>query len=270
MITDKTLIWTERGYINIDNLYVGDKVISYNADRHCTEYDAISWIHTDYQYCGLLGVKHAVINFLVSLDHPILLINAHTKEVQRSIIDDHFMKTLNYKKRLLTNKVFEPYQRSMDLDYVEWTARLAASSSRHRFAPLYSDVIEECIKDLTAVEAQAWLTTFFHWNVLRPQVNYMKTTLMRSAFTKDMIYHVAPRAGVGTYQGFFKTKAHFGLWVQAFSICKEANANLTKTNWAAGRHEGIMYNVATRNGNFLARHGYSTFPMACKYTKEIK
>lgn len=266
MIPDRVLIWTTRGYVNVGEVTVGDKVISYNEKRGCTEYDTIGSVHTEWKQQGLIGIKHASMQFVLTADHPLLVINPYTKELSRPIADDLFMHATGKYQKLLANKMFEPYNRSQQLDDVEWTARLAASSSRHKAPPLYSDVIEDSIRDLTGVEAQAWLTTFFHWNILRARTNYMKTTLLRSNFVKAMLYHVAPRAGVGTFIGPYKVKANHYRFNHAFSITREGDIQIQREHWCADRQDGILYNISTRNGNFLAKYASSTLPIACEYS----
>jgi hypothetical protein len=266
MIPDRIKIWTPRGYTHAGDLTPGDKVLSYNPSRGCTEYDTITMVQTDWRQLGLMGLKQASIFISVTPDHPLLIINPYTKELSRIPVEELFLKNGGKYKTFLTNKPFEPFKQNNSLEDVEWTARLAVSTSRFNQAPLYWDIIEPIIRDITALEARAWLNTFFHWNILRRRTQYMKTCLLRNEAVKAMLYHVAPRAGVGTYYGPFKTKAHFSKWTQALSIAKEGNTNITRLQWATDRHEGIFFKLATRNGNALARFGSSTFPIACDYS----
>lgn len=264
MIPDTVLVWTKRGYQNIANCHVGDEVISYNPIRGCTEKDSIESIETEWKQQGLLGIRHSYASLMMTPDHPLLIINPRTKELDQISIDDLFMNSFGIKKRILTNKIFEPGAQRYSLDDIAWSARLAVSFSRYRHPPLYSDVIHEYIDDITGIEAQTWLETFFHWNILRPNTNFMKTCLLRSSFIKDMLYHVAPRAGVGTWYGSYVTRANrFKIPTQAFSITPETDVLPQKLNWCADRHEGVLYNISTRNGNFLAKFRTSTIPIAC-------
>jgi len=266
MIPDKVLVWTTRGYQNIANLTPGDRVLSYNPERGCSEYDKIGYIQTDWKQQGLIGLRQCATYLLLTPDHPLLIINPKTKELTRTAINELFMTGGGKYKKLLMNKPFEPYKRTNDLEYIKWTARLAVSSSRFNVPPLYQDVIEEAIKDITGYEAQIWLNTFFHWGILRSRAQYMKTCMLRNRTIQDMLYHVAPRAGAGTYYGPFKTKAHHHLWQQAFSIAKQGDTNITRDHWCQDRHEGIFYSLSTKNGNFLGKQGSCTIPVACDYS----
>lgn len=266
MIPDSTLVWTKRGYSNIADLTPGDKVLSYNQARGCTEYDQIGSIKTEWMQQGLIGLKQCATDLLLTPDHPLLIINPKTKELSRIAINDLFMRNGGKFNKLLTNKAFEPYKRTHDIEDVKWVARLAVSSCRFRIPPLYQDVIEELLKDITGYEAQVWLNTFFHWGILRSRTQYMKTCMLRNQTIRDMLYHVAPRAGVGTYYGPFKTKAKHHLWQQAFSIAKQGNTNIVREHWCQNRHVGIFYTLSTKNGNFVGKQGSCTIPVACDYS----
>lgn len=268
MLPDRMLIWTaSKGFTDVKNVYVGDKVISYNPARNCTEYDTISSISTDYVRRGLIGLNKADLHFLLTPDHPIMTINPYTKEVTRQPAENLFMRRTGKYTRIIGNRVFEPYRRTQDLDQVEWTARLAASSSRHDAPSKYADIIWDCLRDINGEEAQLWLNTFFHWNILKSRHNYMKTALMRSHWVRNMLYHTAPRAGVGTYWGSYKNKSYHYKYINAFSIGIESDHKIWNgTLWRADRQEGIVYNISTRNGSFLARYLGGTFLLACNYT----
>jgi hypothetical protein len=266
MIPDRVHIWTARGFRNIGDVAVGDRVISYNPSRGCTEYDSIGSVQTEWKQKGLIGINRVGTNLLLTPDHPMLITNVRTKQLDRIKADDLFMSTFGRGNKLLMNRPFEPYCRQQPIEDVEWLARLAASSSRHKAPPLYYDAIEDGLRDITAQEAQAWLTTFFHWNILKARPNYMKTTLLRSSFVRAMLYHVAPRAGVGTYLGPYRNKPNHKRFVQAFSITKTGDSQIQREHWCADRQDGILYNLTTKNGNFLAKFGSSTFPMACEFS----
>lgn len=261
MIPDRTLIWTPRGYKNIRDLSVGDKVISFNPDKGYMEYDEVFSIKTDFYIGGLLGVKKVGCHFLLTPAHDILFINTKSRDTKRVPIEDRFMENAGGRNLLLGVKPFEPYKRSVDFDDVRWSARMAASSCRQDIPPLYEDKIWDIIKDITAPEAQEWLNTFFTWNILKPNPNYMRTVLMRNWFVRNMLYHVAPRAGVSTYWGPYRTKT----WFQnAFSLTKEGDHQLQRIHWRADRHESIVYNIKTKNGNFLARYLGGLHIQACE------
>jgi len=268
MIPDRILIWTTRGYQNVNNVHVGDRVISYNPKRNCTEYDTISNIETKYVQQGLLGIKKMDLHYLLTPDHPILTINPYTKETNRLPIDKLFMKKTNAKLNIIGNRIFEPYRRTQDSEHLEWTARLAASASRQESPSHYSEIIWDSLRNINGEEAQIWLNTFFHWNILKPRPIFMKTILLRSKWARDMVYHTAPRAGVGTFWGPYKNKAYHYKYIQAFSIGKNSDHSIHhKAQWRADRQEGIVYNISTQNGSFLARYLGGTFLLACNHTK---
>ncbi len=262
MIPDKILVWTPRGYTHAQDLSPGDRVISYNPARNCTEYDRVSQVKTEYKHVGLIGVKKMTMHFTVTPDHPVLLTDLKTRELTRVVIDDLFMSKTPKGKALLGLKPFEPYKRSRTDEEIQWTARMAATSSRHMRPPLHNDEIWDCIKDITGEEAQLWLNTFFHWDILRPRIHFMKTVFQRSSFVRDMLYHVGPRAGVTTYWGQHKTRWNTSR--NAFSIGIEQDHILTSTEqWRADKHDGTIYNISTQNGSFLAKYFGGTFLMGC-------
>lgn len=265
MIPDRILIWTTRGYQSIGELSPGDKVISYSEDRHCTEYDTVTSINTEYAQCGLLGIKKMTLHYLMTPEHPVLITDLKTNKLMRVPIEDLLMNNSNRHEAVLGCKPFEPYKRTQDLDDIKWSARLAASSARHKTSARHSDKIWHYIRDINGEESQHWINTFFNWNILQRRTNFQKTIFMHNSFVRDMIYHVAPRAGVTTYWGPHKTKA--GIYASAFSVGLPRNEKISSTfQWRADRQDGIIYNISTKNGNFLARYLGGTFLMACNYT----
>lgn len=264
MIPDRNLIWTQRGYTHINYVSPGDQTISYNPERNCMEYDEISSIETDYYQGGLLGIKSIGLNCLYTPDHPILFTNIKTRELKRKPIRDIYMEKSRGDEQVLTPKPFEPYLRNQKDDELEWTARMAATSARHKRPPIYNDEIWKCLKDITAEEAQIWLNTFFHWNILQSKLHHMKTIFMHNQFVLNMVYHTAPRAGVSTYWGPHKTRR--GIYRSALSICTEKDIRLyTPEQWRADRQDGTIYNISTKNGNFLGKYLGGTLISACKY-----
>lgn len=265
MIPDRTLVWTEKGYTHINYISPGDKVISYNPARNCMEYDVISAIETDWYEGGLLGIKSVGLNCLYTPDHPILMTDLVTRELSRVVIDDMYLKKTKKNEGLLTPKPFEPYCRKQEDDKLQWTARMAATSARHKRPPLFNNEIWDCLKDINAEEAQIWLNTFFHWNILQSKPHYMKTIFMHNPFVLDMVYHTAPRAGVSTYWGPHKTRK--GIYMSALSICLEKDITIyNRARWRADRQNGTIYNISTRNGNFLGKYLGGTLLSACNYT----
>lgn len=262
MLPDKILVWTPRGYIHAQDLSPGDRVISYNSARNCTEYDVVSEVKTEWQHVGLIGPKKVGLHFTTTPDHPVLITDVKTRELTKVTMNSIFMDKTPKNKALLGCKPFEPYKRSQDDEFIEWTARMAASSIRHKRPPLYSDEIWKCIQDITGEEAQLWLNTFFHWNILQPRTHYMKTVFAQSSFVMDMVYHVAPRAGVGTYWGPHRTR--WGRNRNAISITLQQDHIITvPTQWRADKQDGTIYNISTHNGSFLGKYLGGVFLMGC-------
>jgi len=268
MIPNKIRVWTaSKGYVDIEEVNIGDKVISLNTKRNCTEYDTVSNIQTDYVHKGTIGFKKADLHFTLTPDHPLMIINPFTKEIIRKPIDDMFMRGTGKHARVVGNRLFEPYKRGQDTELIQWTARMAATASRQVSPPLYYDEIWNCLKDITGEEAQIWLQTFFHWNILKYRPFCMKTVLLQNKWVKEMVYHTAPRAGLGTYWGSLRNKSYHHKFIQALSITKSSDVVVgSKLQWRADRHEGIVYNISTQNGSFLARYLGGTFLLACNYT----
>lgn len=267
MISDAVQLWTPLGFKSIGDISAGDRTISYNEHKGYNEYDSFDTVETTWRNIGTIGVHKVGYSFTQTTDHPILVFNRKTKLLNRMPIDKKFMHSMLTNNVLLSNMPFEPYRRSNELDYIEWTARMAASFSRQVAPPLCLNEIWGVLKDITAIEAQVWLNTFFHWGILKPRVNFMKTILLRSSFVRSMLFHVAPRAGVAAYWGSY-VRPGYHLGTYAFSIGINGLNPVAKSNWRAGRHEGIMYSVATKNGNFLAKHAGSTMLLACNYYKK--
>jgi|GEM_PF-2945258 len=268
MIPDRIIVWTSRGYQSIENVAVGDRVISYNPKRNCSEYDTVGSIETTWGQCGLIGVKKAGMHSLMTPDHELIVLDVKTKEITRTPINDLFMRRLGANRKLITKPMFEPYARTAELEDIEWSARMAASSSRSYTPSIWHSEIWNIIRDISGYEAQIWLSTFFGWNIMRNRWGYMKTIIMRNQHVKDMVYHVGPRAGVATYWGTYKTGPK-AIPTHAMSISTEGDLAMdAMKDWRADRQEGILFNISTNNGSFLARYLGSTYIMTCKYKEK--
>lgn len=263
MINADTLIWTKRGWLHATDLTIGDVIISYSPSRNCTEYDEISHIKLDYGKNSILGLKTHSMNLSVTPDHPFILKNNKYKTVERKTIDDVFFSSLKDRKTVLYSEPFEPYLMSKDLDDVAWSARVASSFGNVRYLPMdYSRQVWNIIDDLAGAEAQHWIDTFFHWDVLVSGTYWSKAVKIRNRQTKEMVYHIAPRAGFGTR--FMPNPRKIGQWIIGLST--QNAPQISNTNWYRDRIEGYFFNIKTRNGSFLARKTGGTFLCPCDIT----
>lgn len=267
MISIDTRIWTNRGWKYYDDLIYGDKVISYNEDKGYNEYDRISSLRSEYREEGIIGLRFKSMHQRISRDHDFLLINTNTKELKRINAEELFFSSLRYAWLILYNRPLEPYTRSYDMEDLKWSARWAASFAQVKNFSTYPQELLDHIHDIRGLEARQWLDTFVHWNIKRAASrtwNY--AVCLRNHDVRDMLFHVGPRAGVGVqwspHRGYaFKPG---GMWSIKLSSIKDVSMNRwQKTGWFRERYEGLMYNIATSNGNFLARTKKGTFLIAC-------
>jgi hypothetical protein len=262
MIHD-TLIWTKRGWLNSEELIIGDTIISYNPSRNCTEYDKISYIKIDYITSAVFGLKTHSMNLAITPDHPFLIKNNIKKISERKTMDDVFLSSFNKPNTVLYTAGFEPYCVSQDLDDVAWSARVASSFGNVRYMPIeYSNTIWNIVEELGALEAQHWIDVFFHWTVLENGTYWSKATKLRNRQTRDMVYHIAPRAGFGTR--FMPNPKRIGQWIIGLST--QNAPSIRRVNWYRDRIEGSFFNIKTKNGSFLARKTGGTFLCPCDIT----
>lgn len=258
-----TLIWTKRGWLKAEELTVGDITISYSLSRNCTEYDSISEISLDYGIKPIFGLKSHSLNLALTPDHPFIEVDFLYKEMKRLTIDDKFLSFYGRNKSVLYTAPFEPYAKSNDLDDIAWSARLAASFGNNISIPLrYQKDIWEIIENISGLEARHWIDVFFHWGILEPGTYWSKATKLHNKQVRDMVYHVAPRAGFGTR--FMRNPKRRGQWLIGLST--QNQCQVQKTSWYRDRVEGYFFNIKTRNGSFLGRAKGGTFLCPCDLT----
>jgi hypothetical protein len=261
-------IWTKRGWKNIDDVFVGDQVISYNPKRNCTEYDEVSNIILDYGSNHLLGYRNKSASILMTKDHPVLVIDKSTALSYRQQIDDIFLDYLVKGRSMLYNRWFEPYTVTKDPEDVLWSARMAATFIySERLIPIkYQDQIWDIIKDLNGLQAQQWIEQFYSWSRQAPSSIWMHSTVLHNRQLRDMLFHVGPKAGLGV-----QLHRGFGSQSRKFFISVSDTRDLTiygLESWKQERHIGSVFNVSTKNGSFLARSNSGTFIVACDIKEE--
>lgn len=257
MISTKTMrIWTPYGYLFAQDLYHGEKVISFNPDRGVCEYDTVQSIELEYKHCMGMGINSKSMKLVLTPDHPLLFWDDKLKELERIPIEQKFMLSMNStrNKSVLASALFEPYHRSQDLEDIRWSARIAATLANHRRAKLN---IKDIVSDLGGYESQEWLDTFFHWNRMRPAKNWMAAVRLTNLEVRDTIFNIAPRAGVGA-----KWYSHR----MVHTVFMTTNGYITPTassGWFKEPIDGIVFNLTTKNGNVLMRNNMGTFLVAC-------
>lgn len=260
MIHAGTLIWTKRGWLQAEELVIGDVIISYNPKRNCTEYDSVECIRLEYGINPIFGLKTHSMNLAVTPDHPFIVKNNRSKILERKTMDDMFLSSMKEYRSVLYISPFEPYLISKDLDDVAWSARLASSFGNVRYMPMeYFHDVWNIVQNISAIEAQHWIDIFFHWNVLISGTYWSKATGLTNRQVRDLIYHIAPRAGFGTR--FMPNPRKPGQWIIGLST--QNTPQIAKTNWYRDRIEGHTFNIRTRNGSFLARKTGGTFLCPC-------
>jgi hypothetical protein len=258
--TKATRIWTPFGYLFVDDLYVGEKVISFNPERGVCEYDEIKSIQMEYKSCMGYGLNSKSMRQLLTPDHPIMIWNFNTKELKRIPIEDRFMVSMpNGDKAILMHALFEPYKQSQDLEDIKWSARMAASVASHARAAID---IYDVTKDLGGYEAQLWLDTFFHWNRLVPMRNWMATVGLTNLEVRDIVFNIGPRAGVGIKSYRFRNKSLISMTVDG------TVRPTTSSCWFKQPINEPVFNLTTGNGNVLARSSNGTYLLACNGQEE--
>mgnify|MGYP006189883107 CR=1 FL=1 len=253
MIISNIQVWTNLGWLDPGDLSPGMRVISYSGSRRCCEYDEIHEIYQEYTNLkGLLGIKSKNMRIWYSPDHPLLLENEGA--VSWTPIQDIFMR----QGSCIISKPFEPYGSSADLEDIKWSARYMAMFSREKYMPQkeYAE-IKKLVRDIVGHEAQEWLQEFYRWNILIRGVNWMKSALTRNRDIRDTMLHIAPRAGVG-----------FCWWpmlhsrMRAARITTLGNINLNKTTYGMKDYSGLMFDIKTKNKNYLVKYRNSAFLVA--------
>lgn len=193
MITINNWIYTTRGWKTAEEVYVGDKIISFNPTRNCCEYDRIEAVEIKWLNTGGMGMQKLGAYCLISPDHPVILINKD-RSTERKKIKDVF--TTN--KTLLFNKWFEPYHRSLDEEDIRYSARILAGYRMHCNPRIDFSWIKNIVSGLGGIEARWWLESFFQWGVLVNNVNYTKNAKIASGEIREIALIAAAKAGVGT------------------------------------------------------------------------
>lgn len=255
-----TLVWTKRGWLRSEELVIGDVVISYNPFRNCAEYDSVFSIEIDYGIKPIMGLRTHSMNMCVTPDHPFILVNNFRKTVERKLIEDCFLSSYKKSKSVLYSSPFEPYLQHSNLDDIAWSARLASSFSNVRAMPL--ELFQQAwntVENISGLEARHWIDVYFHWNVLQSGTYWSKAVPMTNRQSKDLVYHVAPRAGFGAR--FMRNPRNSRQWMMGLSV--NYKPAIIKDNWYQDRIEGFFFNIRTKNGNFLGRKTGGTFLCAC-------
>lgn len=261
MIFAGTLIWTKRGWLKSEELIIGDTIISYNPSRNCTEYDEVKHINMEYGSYTLYGLRNNSMNMAITPDHPLILLNRLSKIAERKTIDDVFLSSLRSSKHVLYTSPFEPYLVGQELDDVIWSARVAVGFSFVRYMPIeYADQIWHIIREASALEAQHWIDTFFHWNVLEGGTYWSKAVKLRNRQVRDMIFHLVPRAGFGA-RFMPNPKKPTGPWIMG--LAHGTHPHIFQENWFRDRKTSHVFNIGTKNGSFLALNHGGTFLCAC-------
>lgn len=264
MIHAGTLVWTKRGWLPAEELTIGDVTISYNSSRGCTEYDKISHIEIDYGVYPIFGLKTNSMNMAITSDHPILIRDKASKEIERKIMKDVFLFSFRRDKSILYSAPFEPFLRGQDLDDVAWSARIASSFGNVKYMPIeLFHTVWNTVENLCGIEAQHWIDIFFHWDVLQGGTYWSKAIKLRNRQVRDMVYHIAPRAGFGV-RFMPNPKKPTGQWIMGLSV--QNAPQISKINWYRDRLKEFVFNIKTINGNFLARKTGGTFLCACDVT----
>lgn len=255
--TKGTRVWTPFGYRYADDLYMGEKVISFNPERGVCEYDTIEGIELEYTRCMGYGITSKSLRQHLTPDHPLLFWNDKEKKLTPKPIEDRFMYSMapGRTTSILCHALFEPYKQTQDPEDIKWSARMAASIAWHKRAKLN---VENIVNDLGGYEAQLWLDTFFHWNKMQKNSTWMATVKLNNLEVREAVLNIAPRAGVGAKWYMLKGK-------NVISISSNGEvAPMTVNGWFKYPIDGITFNLTTRNGNILIKSYNSTSLVACK------
>lgn len=261
MISNDHLIWSN-GYKEPEDLKIGDPLRSLDPLTGKTVDDFVIDIEYDEVATSYNGFRGLCMNQLVSPDHPILSINLHTNNISRPTISSKMM-TASQRNVMVIASPYKLYERNNDLEQVKWSARIAAVYAQHDLFLTDQDSIQYS-KNLTGYEARVWLGTFMDWNVLRPYPTWMKTVYLRNYIVRDMIFDIAPRAGVGVHFSpyYWSRIPKDGMWV--IKLTKNSHVYVTTDKWVMQRYEGPVFNITNNNGSILVLRKNGTFLVACK------
>jgi hypothetical protein len=249
-------LWTPFGWHFAEDLWVGQRVISFNADRGCCEYDTIESIEIKRMQTSGYGLEFSSMRQVLTPDHPLLHWRADTKVLQRVPIKDLFMRRFNSGGRssILVSMLFEPYKRTQDIEDIKWSARIAATMSRHRRATIYD---RDMLRELGGYEAQVWTDTFFHWNKKLPAKNWMACVPLTNLELRDIVLSTASRAGRGARYMLVPTGPRMYVTHSSFAY------PTSDYNWFKRPINGDVFNVTTKNGSILAATNKGTHLLAC-------
>lgn len=262
-------IWTNRGWQFGDGLMVGDKVISYNPKRNCTEYDTIKYVNTEYKTQHFLGMKFKTLNVSLTKDHPVIIYDESINKSTRKTADEIFLTKFESRKdAVLYNSWFEPYNVTIDNDDLFWSARLAASFTITKYIPgEYRDQIWKVIENINGYQAQEWINELLSWNRQVPGKSWMKSVRLSNRDVRAMIFHVGVKAGLGVR---FRSPGIFlkdRTWI--ISVTSTSNAILDPPgNYFQSRETTHSFNLATKNGSVIAQHHSGTFLVACEIKED--
>lgn len=255
-------VWTINGWKRPHDLYIGDTIMSFNPDRNCCEYDKVYSVETAFNEQMGLGIWNKGMRQLLTPDHHILVWHYKNKQLERFPIEDRFMRKIHFPhKGIIYNSMYEPYIRTQDIEDIKWSARVTAT---YCMSKKYVDVWD-IVRNLGGYESQIWIDTFFHWNSLLYSGSWQYRVRLPNHSIRDIIFHIAPRAGLGAY---WKQPDKI---IRDYSICI-SNSDPVHVNSKLGwvmKPMDYMFNMSSKNGNFLARNTRANFIVACDY-KENK
>jgi hypothetical protein len=264
-------VWTNRGWIFADELLIGDRVISYNHKRNCTEYDTVRYIKTEYKSQHFLGIKFKSLNISATKDHPVLIYDESINIAERKTMDEIFLsKFSNRKDAVLYNSWFEPYDVNISDDDLLWSARLAASFTITKNIPgEYRKSIWDIIENINGYQAQEWINELMSWNRQVSSAHWMKSIRLSNNDVRAMIFHVGVKAGLGIKFHSPGIHRRDKTWVIS-AASNSLGLPDPRTSYFQSRETTHSFNIATRNGSFMARHKLGTFLMACEIKEDIK
>lgn len=263
-------IWTNRGWLPAEGLMVGDKVISYNPKRNCTEYDTVRHIQTEYKTQHFQTLTFKGMRLTLTKDHPVITYNRAKNISVRKTMDEVFMTKFQTRSdSILYNSWFEPYDITIDHDDLLWSARLASSFSLTKTMPgEYREQIWNVIENINGYQAQIWMDECLSWNRQFYTGIWMKAIRLSNRDLRAMIFHVGVKAGVG-----LKFRAPPGNRVnKTWLMCMSSIAPATPAppaSYSQSRETTHSFNIATRNGSFMADYRAGTFLIACDIKEDI-
>lgn|SRR6185436_18982500 len=263
-------IWTNRGWQYDNGLMVGDKVISYNPKRNCTEYDTIRHIQTEYKTQHFLGMKFKGLNINLTKDHPVIIYDESINQTERKPMDDIFMtKFANRKDAVLYNSWFEPYDINIDNDDLLWSARLAASFTITKYIPgEYRDQIWNVIENINGYQAQEWINELLSWNKQVSGRQWMKSIRLSNRDVRAMIFHVGVKAGLGVKFRPPSLIMKDRTWIISVASTSHALPDPRKS-YSQIRETTQSFNIATRNGSAMMQYQAGTFLVACEIKEDL-